>query len=192
MMASHEPALPNPWMATGVSSRRHPRALTSRSRQIAEPRPVAASRPRDPPRMTGLPVMTAGFGPCLLEYSSAIQPMIFGVVLTSGAGTSTWGPITSAMARMKARDRRSSSASDSSLGSNWTPPLPPPKGMFISAVFHVIKAEKHRISSRLTFGWNRSPPLKGPRALLYWTRYPLKTLKATEVHRYSDLDRDLP
>src|SRR5918999_5131062 len=100
MMASHDPAFPYPWTATGVSSRRHPRALTRRSRQIAEPRPVAASRPSEPPRTTGFPVITAGFGPYFREYSSAIHPMIRGVVLTYGAGAATSGPIEAATARM--------------------------------------------------------------------------------------------
>src|SRR5437660_1774881 len=47
--------------------------------------------------------------------------MICGVVFTSGAGTSTWGPITSAIWRMNARESRSSSGSDRTLGSTWTP-----------------------------------------------------------------------
>jgi hypothetical protein len=138
---------------------------------------VADSRPSEPPRAIGLPVMTAGFGPYRREYSSAIHPMIWGLVLTSGAGTSTFGPMASAMPRMNARDNRSSSASDRSFGSTCTPPLPPPKGMFMSAVFHVMSMAKHRTSSKETVGWNRSPPLNGPRALLCCTRYPLNTLK---------------
>ena len=104
--------MPYPSTAIVVSSRRHPRARMMWSRQIRAPRPVAASRPSDPPNAIGLPVITAGFGPNRREYSSAIHPMILGLVLTSGAGTSTFGPIASAIARMKFRDRRSSSASD--------------------------------------------------------------------------------
>ena len=146
-------------MAIVVSSRLHWRARTMWSRQISAPRPVAESLPSEPPNAIGLPVMTAGFGPNRREYSSAIHPMIFGLVLTSGAGTSTLGPIASAIARMKFRDRRSSSASDKRCGSTLTPPLPPPNGMFMSAVFHVISMAKQRISSRETFGWKRSPPL---------------------------------
>jgi hypothetical protein len=71
---------------------------------------------------------------------------------------------------MNARESRSNSGSDNSFGSTWTPPFPPPNGMFIRAVFHVISMAKHRISSSVTSGWNRRPPLNGPRALLCCTR----------------------
>ena len=59
------------------------------------PRPVAASRPSEPKRSRGLPVTTAGENPAYLEYSCMIQPMTLALVLTSGAGMSRVGPMTS-------------------------------------------------------------------------------------------------
>src|SRR5690348_11118320 len=55
------------------------------------------------------------------------------------------------------------------------PPLAPPKGMLTTAHFHVISAARPRISSRLTFGPYRTPPLQGPRAMLCWTLKPSNT-----------------
>ena len=46
------------------------------------------------------------------------------------------------------------------------PPLPPPRGRSTKEHFQVIQAERALTSERLTSGWNRIPPLKGPRALL--------------------------
>ena len=72
---------------------------------------------------------------------------------------STSGPTIGAMPAKKARDRRSRSASDSSLGSTLTPPFPPPYGMSSSAVFQVMRAAKHLNSSSEALGWYRRPPL---------------------------------
>src|SRR5438445_6216623 len=47
--------------------------------------------------------------------------------------------------------------------------------MPMTAHFHVIQQARARTSSRDTFQWYRMPPLKGPIASLYWTRYPVKT-----------------
>jgi hypothetical protein len=63
-----------------------------RSSVKSAPRPVAASRPSDPPRPTGFPVITAGESPRDLEYSSYIHAISRGPVLTSGAGISRYGP----------------------------------------------------------------------------------------------------
>ena len=56
-----------------------------------------------------------------------------------------------------------------------TPPLAPPKGMLTTAHFQVIQAARARTSSRVTFLSNRMPPLPGPRAMLWRTRYPMNT-----------------
>src|SRR3954470_7795823 len=56
------------------------------------------------------------------------------------------------------------------------PPLAPPKGIPISAHFHVIHIARDLTSSSSTSGWYRMPPLDGPRAMLCVTRYPSKTL----------------
>ena len=133
---------------------------------------MAESRPSEPPTVTGFPVITPGESPWILEYSSYIHAISRGPVFTSGAGMSRYGPTTMSIAAKNARDRRSSSTSDSFFGSTFTPPLPPPNGTSSRAVFHVINAAKQRNSSSEAFGWNRSPPLNGPRAALYWTRQP--------------------
>ncbi len=76
---------------------------------------------------------------------------------------------------MYRRVSRSSSRRDMRVGSQATPPLPPPNGTWATAHFHVIQAARAVTSSRVTAGWNRMPPLAGPRAMLYCTRYPVKT-----------------
>src|SRR6266511_3653422 len=121
-----------------------------RSRHRNPPRPVACSRPSEPPRAMGLPVRMAGVSPYIRLYSSYIHPISRAPVFTSGAGMSVYGPITGAISRMNDRERRSSSPSDSFLGSTATPPLPPPNGMSRSEHFQVMRAEKHLISSMAT------------------------------------------
>src|SRR2546430_14449019 len=49
------------------------------------PRPVASSRPSDPPSETGLPVTAAGGEPCPLRESSRDHPLTRAVGVTSGA-----------------------------------------------------------------------------------------------------------
>ena len=53
---------------------------------------------------------------------------------------------------MYRRVMRSSSPIDIFLGSQITPPLAPPKGMFTTAHFQVIQLARARTSSRLTSG----------------------------------------
>ena len=69
-----------------------------RSSAKSAPRPVAASRPSEPPSPTGFPVITAGESPRDLEYSSYIHAISRGPVLTSGAGMSRYGPTIISMA----------------------------------------------------------------------------------------------
>ncbi len=54
------------------------------------------------------------------------QAMIWGVVLTSGAGMSRSGPMRTEISVKYRRLRPSSSFLESFLGSTQTPPLPPP------------------------------------------------------------------
>ncbi len=101
---------------------------------------------------------------------SIIQAITSALVLTSGAGMSESGPISMLISLAKRRLSRSSSRWLSSRGSTTTPPLAPPYGMFMSAHFHVIHMESALTSSRLVSGWNRIPPLAGPRVVLCCTR----------------------
>ena len=64
------------------------------------------------------------------------------------------------------RVTRSSSPIDIVVGSQTTPPLEPPKGMFTSAHFHVIHAANALTSSSVTLRSKRIPPLAGPRDVL--------------------------
>ncbi len=58
------------------------------------PLAVAAHRHLDHPEVRGFPVKLPGvYSHTSLEYSSIIQAIIFGLVFTSGAGTSCVGPI---------------------------------------------------------------------------------------------------
>ncbi len=92
--AAIDPALPNPWMATVELLGSIPSRLHASSATNITPRPVAALRPWLPPTESGLPVTTAGTEkPCSIEIVSMIQAMIFGEVLTSGAGMSYSGPM---------------------------------------------------------------------------------------------------
>ncbi len=58
-LAELEPTLPKPCTMTRVPSMDMPRCLMASSQTTEMPRPVASLRPREPPRLTGLPVTTA-------------------------------------------------------------------------------------------------------------------------------------
>jgi hypothetical protein len=127
--------------------------------------------------LTGLPVMSPGWWlPWLIvSYSSSIQIMCWGVVMTSGAGTSVNSPMLRAIWRTHPRQICSCSRMLRWCGSQTTPPLPPPRGMSTSAHFQVIHIARARTVSIVSCGWKRMPPLLGPRASLCCTRKPLKT-----------------
>ena len=137
------------------------------------PYPVASVLPREPPPPTGLPVMTPGvYAPRIREYSSIIQPIICGLVPTSGAGTSWSGPISDHSWRIYPRHSFSCSFRLNVAGLMGIPPLPPPNGIFATAHFQVIHIANARTVSTVSEGWNRSPPFVGPRASLCCTRKP--------------------
>ena len=58
IFAEIDPTLPKPWTATRASFSGTPWALPASRPAIMTPRPVASSRPRDPPIVMGLPVTT--------------------------------------------------------------------------------------------------------------------------------------
>ncbi len=78
--------------------------------------------------------------PVIFSYSSAIQSIISGVVFTSGAGTSLFGPNISANLFTQPRESLSNSPFERFFGSTVMPPLPPPMGMF--AIAHLIDIQK--------------------------------------------------
>ena len=81
------------------------------------------------------------------------QAMIWGVVLTSGAGMSRSGPTSTEISVKKRRLSASSSFIESFLGSTTTPPLPPPYGMPTTAHFQVIHIARALTSSIETSWW---------------------------------------
>ena len=169
--AAQLPTLPKPWIATVVADGSRPRRLHASMAMMFTPRPVALGLPSLPPMSSGLPVTDAGTEyPACIESVSMIQAMISPVVLTSGAGMSDSGPTRTLISAANRRVSRSSSRWLSSEGSTATPPLAPPYGRLVSAHFHVIHMASALTSSRSVSGWNRRPPLAGPRVTLCWTR----------------------
>jgi hypothetical protein len=84
---------------------------------------------------------------------SKIQAITRGSVPTSGAGMSFSGPISLTISDVYRRVIRCSSPTESCFGLQTTPPLAPPKGIPISAHFHVIHIASDLISSSVTSGW---------------------------------------
>ena len=112
-----------------------------------------------------------------------IQDMIRASVFTSGAGTSRSAPSSDAMSKAYRRVSRSSSPSDSEAGSTTTPPFAPPNGMSTTAHLIVMSAASAITSRTSTAGWNRIPPLPGPRAVLCCTRQPVNTSRRPSSRR---------
>ena len=157
------------------------------------PYPVASVRPSEPPIPTGLPVMKPGnFPRWIVSNSSSIQSMCWAVVMTSGAGTSVTGPTSREIWRTHPRHICSCSRRLRLCGSQMTPPLLPPRGMSTTAHFHVIHIARARTVSMVSCGWNRMPPLPGPRASLCWTRNAAKDVHRTVIHADGNCERVLP
>ncbi len=122
------------------------------------PCPVALSRPSEPPHSSVLPVTTPrvlsrSCAVTLFMYVSIIQTMVWAFVFTSGAGMSYSGPMLLPSAWVKRRVSRISSPREHCLGSNCTPPLPPPNGRWVSEHLKVIHVASALTSSMWTFWW---------------------------------------
>ena len=76
---------------------------------------------------------------------------------------------------MKDWQNRMTSLLDFPFGLKFAPPLAPPMGRVVRLFFRVCSKARNFRMLRFTEGWNRSPPLYGPIALLHWTRYPRLT-----------------
>ena len=150
--AAQIPTFPKPWTATAAPSGSSPASSSARTATWATPAPVADRRPSEPPSSTGFPVTTPGSYPANLAYSSTIHAMTSGPVLTSGAGMSSRGPMNICIRSVKRRVRRCRSPGVRSRGSQSTPPLAPPKGRSMTAVFQVMREARARTSSRSTSG----------------------------------------
>ena len=82
-----------------------------------------------------------------------IQAMTWALVLTSGAGMSRSGPMSTSISVVKRRVSPSNSFWLSFFGSTMTPPLPPPYGMPTTAHFQVIHIARALTSSSETSWW---------------------------------------
>ncbi len=76
------------------------------------------------------------------------------------------------------------SASEASCGSKSEPPLAPPIGIPVRAFLNTCSKPRNLMVPRYTDGWNRSPPLYGPRTEEYSTRNPrlMRTRPASSTH----------
>ena len=90
--AIQEPTLPKPWTTNVARPGEIPTFGAASRNMKTQPRPVAASRPKEPSSEIGLPVTQAGVWPWSLPYWSIIQAIVWALVLTSGAGMSRVGP----------------------------------------------------------------------------------------------------
>ncbi len=95
-----------------------------------------------------------------------IHDIVCSFVNMSGAGMSFSGPISITISEVNRRVSACSSRRDISRGLQQTPPLAPPKGMFMSPLFQVIHMARAVVSSRETVGLYRIPPFPGPRVML--------------------------
>ena len=148
------PTLPKPWTTTRASSTAIPRCFRVASVTYMTPRPVALTRPFDPPMATGLPVTTPGTeNPSRVEYVSMIHAMICSSVPCRARGcrararSAEGSPTRSGASSARAR------CATATCGSTITPPFAPPYGMFTTAHFHVIHIASAFTSSRVTAGW---------------------------------------
>jgi hypothetical protein len=64
--------------------------------------------------------------PICIEYVSIIQAIVCSFVAMSGAGMSSWGPMTGSSSDVKRLVRRCTSPGDICLGLQRTPPFAPP------------------------------------------------------------------
>ena len=145
MTARCEPTFPKPWTDIVEPSSSNAFSFAHSTVQKTAPWPVALARPSVPPLATGLPVTTPltvclFAAPTMFEYVSIIHAIVWLFVPTSGAGMSYSGPMFSPSACVKRRVMRCSSDFETECGSNLMPPLPPPNGMRMSALFQVIIA----------------------------------------------------
>lgn len=150
--ASQPPTFPIPWIAILPGLMLF--ALSASLRTKNPPCDVALSLPKLPPSSIGFPVIVAGACcPVIFSYSSSIHAIVCPSVLTSGAGTSFHGPMYGAIAFAQPLLIASFSFCESVFGSQATPPLPPPYGMFATAHFRLIHVASALTSSRSTCGW---------------------------------------
>ena len=115
----------------------------------------------------------SSFSTDVFRYSSTNQAIFVAFVLTSGAGMSRRGPIAflSFNSRLYSLIMDASFRSSRLLGFAIIPPFEPPYGIPAIAHFHVIQIASALTSANDTSGCSLNPPLAGPRAELWCTRY---------------------
>src|SRR5690348_6871878 len=86
---------------------------------------------------------------------------------------------------------RSNSPRESFAGSQMTPPFAPPNGIFTTAHFQVISLASARISSSVTLGAKRTPPLARPAHQRMMHAIADEYLESSVIQRHGYVDGDL-
>ena len=164
--------LPLPLTTHVLPAKDSPRVLSISCAKYTFPYPVASGRTSDPPHLSPLPVSTPVNSLASRLYCPNRNPISRPPTPMSPAGTSVCGPICRNSSVMKLWQKRMTSASLFPLGSKSDPPLPPPIGSVVSEFLKICSNPRNFRMLKFTLGWNRSPPLYGPIALLNSIRYP--------------------
>src|SRR5699024_9006751 len=130
---------------------------------MTAPNAVACSRPNEPPKLSGLPVIKFGaFTLFITLYSSIFQDIVCASVYTSVVVMSFVRQTLIQIALNYTTDKRSTSVLLISLGSHWMASLPPPYDKLKMPHFNVIHIDKALTSFSSTSEWKRIPPFVGP------------------------------
>ena len=129
--------------------------------------------------------------PWITSNSSSIQSMCCGVVMTSGAGTSTTAPTLRETCRTHPRQICSCSRALRLCGSQTTPPLAPPSGMSTTEHFQVIHIARARTVSTVSCGMEADPPLGGAAGIVVLDAETAEDLHAAVVHPHRDAEVEL-
>src|SRR5680860_1835097 len=129
------------------------------------PYPVASGRMTEPPQVRPLPVSTPLNSLRSRLYWPKRYPISRPPTPISPAGTSVFAPMWRKSSLMKLWQKRITSLSLLPLGLKSDPPLPPPKGSPVRAFLNTCSKARNFRMPRFTDGWNRRPPLYGPREL---------------------------
>ena len=134
------------------------------------------------------PVRTPVFSSLSLLYWPYMKPISLPPTPTSPAGTSVSGPIYFWSSVMNARQNLMISWSLFPFGEKSDPPFPPPIGRVVREFLKICSKPRNLKVPRVTEGWNLSPPLYGPMALLNCTLYPRFTWMLWSSSSHSTLN----
>ena len=141
--------------------------------KYTNPYPVASVLINDPHRLSPLPVNTPVNSFLIFLYCPNIYPISLPPTPMSPAGTSVSGQICLCNSVMNDWQNLITSASDLSCGSKSLHHFPHHIGNHVKLFLKICSKPRNFKIDRFTLGWNLSPPLYGPIALLNWTLYHL-------------------